>query len=112
MERAKIPGLRPGHRHPDWSQLYVEAKEETLPWHFPALDPDVEGELKSLKGRRILDVGCGLGNQAHLLSQRGYRVLGTDVSAPAIERARARYPETTFAVDDIVQTTLTETFDV
>ncbi len=114
MERSKIPGLLPGQRHPDWRRLYVEAKEETLPWHFPTLDPDVAGELKTLRrpDQKILDVGCGLGNQAHLIGREGHQVLGTDVSSPAVERARVLYPDTRFAADDITDSTLTETFDI
>ncbi len=114
MERSKIPGLRPGQRHPDWSQLYTVAKEETLPWHFPHVDPDIQRELRSMRGPRktILDVGCGLGNQVHLLSEQGHQVSGTDVSEPAVRRATVLYPGINFFVDDITRTALTDVYDI
>ncbi|WP_254767790.1 class I SAM-dependent methyltransferase [Salinilacihabitans rarus] len=37
----------------------------------------------------VLDVGCGTGTHARYLAARGRRVTGLDVSAVAIERARA-----------------------
>ncbi len=39
------------------------------------------------KATRILDVGCGIGNIAAPLANKGYSVLGIDVHAPSIERA-------------------------
>jgi len=48
---------------------------------------------KQLAGRdgapRILDAACGTGQHAIALAQRGYEVLGADLSAAMIERARA-----------------------
>jgi SAM-dependent methyltransferase len=44
-------------------------------------------------GERALDVGCGCGDTTLLLAERvgpGGRVLGIDLSAPMLERARAR----------------------
>jgi SAM-dependent methyltransferase len=38
---------------------------------------------------RLLDCTCGIGTQALPLAQLGYRVTGTDLSAGAVERARA-----------------------
>lgn len=40
---------------------------------------------------RMLDVGAGIGTQLHLMRQRGFEVVGTEVSTEAIERARALY---------------------
>ena len=47
---------------------------------------------------RVLDVGCGEGWFAGALVQRGFAVVGTDVSAVAVGRARARVPGVQFAV--------------
>ncbi|XAL98807.1 class I SAM-dependent methyltransferase [Phycisphaeraceae bacterium D3-23] len=40
---------------------------------------------------RAAVVGCGLGDDAHLLAQRGYDVLGFDVAPTAVEWARRRF---------------------
>jgi SAM-dependent methyltransferase len=41
------------------------------------------------KPLRVLDCACGIGTQAIGLAQRGHLVTGSDLSAPAIERARS-----------------------
>lgn len=47
-----------------------------------------------LKGRRVLDVGCGTGRWAAVLAERyGCKVWGVDRSPEMIEVARARVPE-------------------
>ena len=44
-------------------------------------------------GSALLDLGCGSGENAAWLADRGYDVLGVDFSAPAIARARLEHPE-------------------
>jgi 2-polyprenyl-3-methyl-5-hydroxy-6-metoxy-1,4-benzoquinol methylase len=39
--------------------------------------------------RQVLDVACGTGHHVLALAQRGYQVLGTDLSRAMIDRARA-----------------------
>jgi ubiquinone/menaquinone biosynthesis C-methylase UbiE len=45
-----------------------------------------------LRGRRVLDVGCGTGNLAAELASIGCRVWGVDPSAEMLEQARAKVP--------------------
>lgn len=47
------------------------------------------GLLRSANAHRVLDVACGTGMHAIALAQHGYTVIGTDLSAGMIERARA-----------------------
>lgn len=44
-----------------------------------------------LRGKRVLDVGCGLGSGSWLLTEQGASVTGVDVSEDAIEWARRTY---------------------
>lgn len=50
--------------------------------------PFVEAQLESVGARSVLDVACGTGQHALALAQRGYQVVGADLSAAMIERAR------------------------
>src|SRR3989454_11277713 len=60
----------------------------------PARQPLSEGVLLpppgDLAGKRILDVGCGEGEDGMILAKLGARVTGLDVSPAAIELARQR----------------------
>lgn len=66
-------------------------------------------EVGVLPEARLLDCTCGIGTQALPLALRGYRVLGTDISAGAVARAReeARKREIAveFAVSDVRELT-------
>ena len=55
--------------------------------------------------RRVLDLGCGTGNHSLVLAERGYDVLGVDLSPAFIkmarEKARTSDPAPQFAVGDM-----------
>lgn len=42
------------------------------------------------KGAKILEVGCNLGQMTFVLNQKGYTIVGTDLSPNAISKASAR----------------------
>ncbi len=46
--------------------------------------------LPPLAGRAVLDLGCGIGEQAAELTSRGARVIGFDMNEGLLEEARAR----------------------
>lgn len=62
------------------------------------LDEHILGGL--LAGTRILDVGCGSGQLARHLTDRGFVVLGIDNSPQMIRYARENAPEASFEVAD------------
>ncbi|HEV7647029.1 MAG TPA: class I SAM-dependent methyltransferase [Actinophytocola sp.] len=64
---------------------------ELAPWDIGAPQPVVVALADSGEVRDdVLDAGCGLGNNAIFLAQRGFRVTGVDGAQPALERARQR----------------------
>lgn len=48
----------------------------------------LEGVLSSGPSERLLDLGCGTGEHARFLAQRGYRVVGIDASEAQLATAR------------------------
>jgi SAM-dependent methyltransferase len=50
--------------------------------------PFIEAQLASVGARRVLDVAAGTGRHAIALAQRGYQVIGADVSAGMVQQAR------------------------
>jgi SAM-dependent methyltransferase len=85
-------------------------------------DPDVAADLRARQSgvtdfahevdtriarqSRLLELGCGAGDDAGFFAQRGHNVIATDVSMPLIDMAAQRYadlPNLEFRVADISQ---------
>jgi ubiquinone/menaquinone biosynthesis C-methylase UbiE len=66
---------------------------------------------KVSEGRRLLDVGCGTGIHAHLLSKH-YQVQGLDIDKRMLAVARKKYPNIKFQQGDMVRFKLREKFDI
>jgi ubiquinone/menaquinone biosynthesis C-methylase UbiE len=49
---------------------------------------------------KILDIGCGTGNQVVNFGSKGYEVLGIDISPSMIKKAKEKYPDYDFKVAD------------
>jgi SAM-dependent methyltransferase len=76
-----------------------------VPWDIRQAQPRLM-ELEALGGisGEVLDIGCGLGDNAIFLASRGHSVTGLDGSPTAIEQARSRAAQAgvsvTFTVAD------------
>ncbi len=63
-------------------------------------------------GARLLDGGCGLGDWTVYFNRNGHSTLGIDISRATVEKLKALFPDTEFAVGDVRQTGLAdESFD-
>ena len=59
----------------------------------------IEKEINYDKSVKILDVGCGTGRHAIELTQRGYKVMGIDLSESQLKRAREKAEALNLAID-------------
>jgi 2-polyprenyl-3-methyl-5-hydroxy-6-metoxy-1,4-benzoquinol methylase len=71
-DRHKIPGIF------EWDKKLVDFIE-----HVCELSP----------GNRVLDLGCGGGDQAKVFAQKGYEVVGIDIAPSLIEYAKKQFKE-------------------
>lgn len=73
-----------GKGSPGWA--HMEAHPQLVSW---AVDIDLQGA-----GKTALVVGCGLGDDAEFLAERGFAVTAFDISGNAIASCKKRFPNT------------------
>ena len=95
----------------EWfEQLYREANGDSasIPWADLRPNPNLVEWLDRSNtngsGKRALVVGCGLGDDAEILSSLGFEVVAFDISATCIDWCHQRYPQSavTYVVEDNV----------
>jgi ubiquinone/menaquinone biosynthesis C-methylase UbiE len=61
------------------------------PYKFPEIMPRISKNAKKLKGKHLLEVGCGMGFDSAEFMKRGVRVTATDLTPNAIELAKKHF---------------------
>jgi hypothetical protein len=106
---------RPPRDAESWESFHRRIPEDAQPWVGEA-DPIVLRMLDrhASRGGSLWDVGTGHGALAIAAAQRGFRVVATDVSATALDRARARGGDQPIAwvEDDVLDSKLRMDFAV
>lgn len=68
--------------------------------------------LKNGQGKKVLEIGCGIGAFAKILFERNFKVDATDISPFIIKRAKKIHPDINFEVLDIEKNTeMNEKYD-
>lgn len=67
--------------------------------------------IQKFKGKRVIELGCGLGHYAKKIGDVGVDVLGVDISNTAIKKAKSNYPQCKFAVGDILDYSIYRNFE-
>lgn len=85
----------------EWGQIYDWSNTRPPRSHSyvrPAIDLLLSSRIWPEK-TRVLDFGCGNGATGHWLSQRGFDVVGLDISETGIAVAKEAFPGLTFSAD-------------
>lgn len=76
-----------------WEEKYASGHSQSYPWDmvvsFIMRSPRLLGKTRS--EIRILELGCGTGANLWCAAREGFDVAGIDISASAIDAARARF---------------------
>ena len=65
--------------------------------------PAMWGKLPDLKGKNVLCLGCGSGEECDYLSKLGAKVTGIDISPELIDLAKKQFPSLEFMAQDIAK---------
>ncbi len=86
----------------------IGASLDMIPWNIQAPQPVfVEVEQDGEVAGHVLDVGCGLGDNALFFAERGYQVTGIDVSPSVIENNRDKAHERGLKAEFLVADAIT-----
>lgn len=73
--------------------------------------PYVDKFLDQLLGKKVLDIGCGVGNLTNYINQKGYHVTGIDYASEMLEIAKKEFKNTEFIKMDMRNITLKDKYD-
>lgn len=100
------PHLVPGSR-----AFFDHVRPWMSPFKFPWLMERIEREAALLSGKRLLEVGCGLGFVSLEFIRRGARVTATDLTPQAVNLTRRHFAVENVQAEDVrVQNVLSLSF--
>ena len=89
-----------------WTEM-----QERLDAMLAPISNEVIKRLGATSGEQILDVGCGCGDTSIAIHEAGASVVGVDISAPMLARARSRSSSVEFIEADAANHKFTTQFD-
>jgi ubiquinone/menaquinone biosynthesis C-methylase UbiE len=72
-------------------EFYEHIRPWMNPYKFPWIMERIEREAQGLRGKRLLEIGCGLGYDSLEFIRRGVRVTAIDLTPTAVELARRHF---------------------
>jgi SAM-dependent methyltransferase len=88
--------------NPEYFENYMKMRKDPDNANNTEGDPAIISLLPDVKGKRVLDLGCGTGEFCALFKKMGAaEVVGVDVSKKMLGVAKNRYPDIKFICSDI-----------
>lgn len=72
-------------------EFFAHIRPWMNPYKFPWIMARIEREARLLRGKHLMEVGCGLGFDSLELIKRGVRVTATDLTPKAVELTRRHF---------------------
>src|SRR3989442_10029269 len=86
----------------DYGDAWVKNVLPRLDFTPALIEPELARLLGDIRGKRVLDAGCGEGRYSRYLKHNGARVVGIDGSEKLLTYARERDPDMDFRVADLL----------
>jgi ubiquinone/menaquinone biosynthesis C-methylase UbiE len=72
-------------------EFFVHIRPWMNPYKFPWIMDRIEREVAILKGKHLLEIGCGMGYDSLEFLKRGVRVTSTDLTPQAVKLTRRHF---------------------
>ena len=97
----------------DFAEVYSSGKYPEFSKAMADLLPDMLDQF-GVEGKRLLDIGCGEGSFAVKMAEKGYEVVGLDISSRQIEIAKKRGVDgkVDFILQDMRDISFKDRFDI
>lgn len=82
-------------------EFFAHIRPWMNPYKFPWIMERIDREAEVLKGRHLLEVGCGMGFDALEFLKRGVRVTATDLTPAAVELTRKHFAVEGVSAEDV-----------
>lgn len=86
LQYVSQPGIASGS-----PEFFEHIRPWMNPYKFPWIMQRIEEHAAELKGKRLLEVGCGMGYDSLEFIRRGVRVTAVDLSPKAVEFTKRHY---------------------
>ena len=86
LQYVKDGGIKIGSK-----EFFDHIRPWMNPYKFPEIMPRIETEAAKLKGKHILEVGCGMGSDSLEFLKRGVKVTATDLTEAAVRMAKKQF---------------------
>lgn len=83
--------VKADHLHVGTAEFFDHIRPWMNPYKFPEIMPRIERQAALLKGKHILEIGCGMGFDSLEFLKRGVRVTVTDLTQAAVDIAKRHY---------------------
>jgi len=96
LQYLKKDGIRAGSR-----EFFEHIRPWMNPFKFPDVMPRIDRIAHRIRGKRVLEIGCGMGFDSVELMKRGARLTATDLTPSAIELAKKHFEHHGLEPDDV-----------
>jgi ubiquinone/menaquinone biosynthesis C-methylase UbiE len=86
LQYVSDPDVEPGT-----PEFYEHIRPWMNPYKFPWIMERIDAEASQLKGKKLLEIGCGMGYDSLEFIKRGVRVSAVDLTPAAIRFARKHF---------------------
>jgi SAM-dependent methyltransferase len=96
LQYVSDPGLEPGS-----PEFFAHIRPWMNPYKFPWIMQRIERESQLLRGKRLLEIGCGMGYDSLEFLKRGVRVTAIDLTENAVVMTKRHFEVEGVAAEEV-----------